>query len=117
VIICLAAQLNRWGHRPSASHFYVGPPRESAIGGVMRLWCWYCHKSVSSELPDSAIFRAIAVCPECIQASPEAANHPLQHEAAQPGAASDVACMCKVTPAGGIKTSPKCLIHGTQPRA
>jgi hypothetical protein len=43
----------------------------------MRLWCWYCHKSVSSELADDTLFRAIAVCPECIEKSPEAANHPL----------------------------------------
>jgi hypothetical protein len=40
----------------------------------MRLFCWYCHKSVSSELPDNAIFRAIAVCPECIARSDEAAQ-------------------------------------------
>ena len=33
----------------------------------MRLWCWYCHRSVSSELPESTIFRAIAICPECTQ--------------------------------------------------
>jgi hypothetical protein len=40
----------------------------------MRLFCWYCHKSVSSELPDGTIFRAIAVCPECIEKSDEAAQ-------------------------------------------
>jgi len=40
----------------------------------MRLFCWYCHESVSSELPDNAIFRAIAVCPECIARSDEAAQ-------------------------------------------
>ena len=43
----------------------------------MRIRCWYCHKPVSSELPESMFFRAIAVCPECIKASPEAGNHPL----------------------------------------
>ena len=43
----------------------------------MRIFCWYCHKSVSSELPNWAIVRAIAVCPECIEKSPEADNHPL----------------------------------------
>ncbi len=43
----------------------------------MRLWCWYCHKSVSSELPNNTLFRAIAVCPECIAKSSEADNHPL----------------------------------------
>lgn len=40
----------------------------------MRLTCWYCHKPVSTELSKDAIFRAIAVCPECIEASPEADN-------------------------------------------
>lgn len=33
----------------------------------MRLFCWYCKKSVSSELGDDAVFRAIAICPECIE--------------------------------------------------
>lgn len=40
----------------------------------MRLFCWYCHESVSSELPAEAIFRAVAVCPECIEKSDEAAQ-------------------------------------------
>jgi len=44
----------------------------------MRLFCWYCYKSVTNELPESTIFRAIAVCPECLAASPEAENHPLK---------------------------------------
>jgi hypothetical protein len=43
----------------------------------MRIPCWYCHKSVSSELPDDALLRAIAICPECIEKSPEASDHPL----------------------------------------
>jgi len=43
----------------------------------MRLQCWYCHKSVSSELLEDALFRAIAVCPECIKESSEAKGHPL----------------------------------------
>lgn len=43
----------------------------------MRLRCWYCHKSVSTELPDDVLFRAIAACPECVAESPEAKNHPL----------------------------------------
>lgn len=33
----------------------------------MRLFCWYCSKSVTTELPDNAIFRALAICPECIE--------------------------------------------------
>jgi len=32
----------------------------------MRLQCWYCHKSVSSDLPSDAVVRAICVCPECL---------------------------------------------------
>jgi len=38
----------------------------------MRLICWYCHKRVSSELPEHTVFRAIAVCPECLKDSVEA---------------------------------------------
>jgi len=33
----------------------------------MRLTCWYCKKSCSSELPSGTIIRAIAICPECIE--------------------------------------------------
>jgi hypothetical protein len=33
----------------------------------MRILCFFCHKSVSNELPDNTIFRAIATCPECIE--------------------------------------------------
>jgi hypothetical protein len=33
----------------------------------MRIICFYCHKPVSTELPDNTIFRAIATCPECIE--------------------------------------------------
>ena len=43
----------------------------------MKLQCWYCYKSVSTELPKETLFRAIAVCPECIEKSPEASEHPL----------------------------------------
>ena len=43
----------------------------------MRLFCWYCFKSVSSELPPNVLFRAIAICPECTAQSSEAAKHPL----------------------------------------
>lgn len=45
----------------------------------MKLFCWYCHKSVSTELPDDTLFRAIAVCPECIEKSSEAENHPIKN--------------------------------------
>lgn len=34
----------------------------------MRYYCWFCGKSVTSELIDDSIIRAILVCPECIQA-------------------------------------------------
>jgi len=37
----------------------------------MRLLCWYCHKAVSTELTNNTIFRAIAVCPECLAKSDE----------------------------------------------
>jgi hypothetical protein len=33
----------------------------------MRLHCYFCEKSVSSELPDHSVVRAICVCPECIE--------------------------------------------------
>lgn len=32
----------------------------------MRGWCWFCQKSVTSDLPDDAVIRALMVCPECI---------------------------------------------------
>ena len=34
----------------------------------MRIYCYFCGKSVSSEVPDETILRAVAVCPECIEA-------------------------------------------------
>jgi hypothetical protein len=40
----------------------------------MRILCWYCHKPCSNELPDNTVFRALAVCPECISKSPESEN-------------------------------------------
>ena len=51
----------------------------------MQLLCWYCHTPVSNPLPEDTLFRAIAVCPECIAKSPEAEGHPLpdrSHESA-----------------------------------
>jgi hypothetical protein len=33
----------------------------------MRLFCINCLKSVSTELPDDVVFRAVAICPECIE--------------------------------------------------
>lgn len=38
----------------------------------MRITCWYCHKNCTGELPNGTVFRAIAICPECIEKSPEA---------------------------------------------
>jgi len=32
----------------------------------MRYYCQYCHKSVSSELPDDSVIRATLICPECL---------------------------------------------------
>ena len=34
----------------------------------MRYGCYFCGKSVTSELPEDSIIRAILVCPECIEA-------------------------------------------------
>jgi hypothetical protein len=34
----------------------------------MRYLCWYCGKSVTSELPDDSVIRAILICAECIEA-------------------------------------------------
>jgi DNA-directed RNA polymerase subunit RPC12/RpoP len=34
----------------------------------MRYTCYFCGKSVTSELPEDAAIRAILVCPECIAA-------------------------------------------------
>lgn len=34
----------------------------------MRYHCWFCGKSVTSELPLDAVIRALLVCPECIDA-------------------------------------------------
>ena len=33
----------------------------------MRLFCVGCGKSVSSEILSDVVFRAVAVCPECIE--------------------------------------------------
>lgn len=32
----------------------------------MRYHCQLCGKSVTSELPDDSVIRAILICPECI---------------------------------------------------
>lgn len=37
----------------------------------MRLFCGSCRKSVTNELPDDSVFRATALCPECIEDSDE----------------------------------------------
>lgn len=34
----------------------------------MRLHCYFCQKSVSSEVPEETIVRAALICPECIEA-------------------------------------------------
>ena len=47
-------------------------------GKTVRLQCWYCHKPVTNPIPKGLLqFRAIAICPECVEKSPEASNHPL----------------------------------------
>lgn len=32
----------------------------------MRYRCYFCTKSVTSELPDDTVIRALLICPECI---------------------------------------------------
>lgn len=34
----------------------------------MRLVCYFCGKSVSSEVSPETVVRAVLVCPECIEA-------------------------------------------------
>jgi len=34
----------------------------------MRLQCYFCGKSVSNEVPQDTVIRAVLVCPECIEA-------------------------------------------------
>jgi DNA-directed RNA polymerase subunit RPC12/RpoP len=34
----------------------------------MRYHCYFCGKSVTTELPDDSVIRAVLVCPECIEA-------------------------------------------------
>jgi len=34
----------------------------------MRYHCYECEKSVTSELPDDSVIRALLICPECIEA-------------------------------------------------
>ncbi len=34
----------------------------------MRYCCYFCSKSVTSELPDDSVIRALLICPECIEA-------------------------------------------------
>lgn len=34
----------------------------------MRYHCYICGKSVTTELPNDSVIRAILVCPECIEA-------------------------------------------------
>jgi hypothetical protein len=55
----------------------------------MRYPCYFCGKSVSSELPDDSVIRAMLVCPECIEARrviiPDTDVRPLR----QPGDRAD----------------------------
>jgi len=38
----------------------------------MRLQCYFCGRSVSNEVPQDTVVRALLVCPECIEAGIEA---------------------------------------------
>jgi DNA-directed RNA polymerase subunit RPC12/RpoP len=33
----------------------------------MRYFCHFCGRSVTTELPDDSVIRAVLVCPECIE--------------------------------------------------
>ena len=33
----------------------------------MRIRCFFCSKSVSTEVPDDTIMRAVICCPECLE--------------------------------------------------
>lgn len=33
----------------------------------MRYVCFMCDKSVTSELPEDAVIRAVLICPECLE--------------------------------------------------
>jgi hypothetical protein len=35
---------------------------------MIRLCCFFCGKSISTEVPNDTIVRAICVCPECVPA-------------------------------------------------
>jgi hypothetical protein len=39
----------------------------------MRIRCYNCGKSVSSELPNESVVRAIVFCPECVEGGSEEA--------------------------------------------
>ena len=74
--------MNAWYlHCPSCGYAHaIDDPNKyfvrCACGQILHNWCGYCLKPVSTDLPESVFFRAIAVCPECIEKSPEAENHP-----------------------------------------
>jgi hypothetical protein len=44
----------------------------------MRYHCEFCRTSVTSELPDDSVIRAILVCPECIDSGKVIIVKPLQ---------------------------------------
>jgi len=33
----------------------------------MRLLCYFCGKSVSNEVPEETVIRAVLACPECVE--------------------------------------------------
>lgn len=47
---------------PESHHSY-----SSFKGLLMRYICYTCKKSVSSELPNDSVIRAVLICPECIE--------------------------------------------------
>lgn len=43
----------------------------------MKITCLYCGKFVSTELPDETVFRAIAICPECVSDDRDVSHKPI----------------------------------------
>ena len=61
------------------------------MADTMRLRCFECGKSVSSEAPADLIVRACLTCPECIEAGTK-----LEKEAGARGAARERGAILKI---------------------
>jgi hypothetical protein len=56
----------------------VQEPALEAESEIMRVFCFYCRKPVTNELPEDTIFRAVAECPECCVLPQEARDKVLK---------------------------------------